>query len=662
MAPVPIVEELMPLPEVSVVVGAYNAMPYLTQCVESVKNQSLAAEKWELIVVDDGSTDDTPAELKRLAADCPQLRVERQPNSGGPAAPRNRGLESARGRYVFFLDADDWIGVETLQRLLDMAEANGSDIVLGKMVGVGGRVTPKSMFECDQPKTDLFGSRVYWALNPLKLFRREFLETRQLRFPVDLPVGQDQPFTAAAYLRANVISVLSSYDCYYARLRPDGQNNTQRAGGAQRRLPFLRRVFALLESEVEAGPKRDQLLRRHFQSEQREFLDHLDRESDLDARRAAFDQFRELVHTWCTQSISDSLPAADRLRLELVRRDRMDEALRMIRFTVDEERCDVLVENGRVLADYPGFRRLDSDLPDALFDVTAELAVDHRIDVAEWRDRAFAVAGMFDVDRLDVSHAQVQLSLRERETGAEHRVLATVSPAAESAGFHADVDPLSAADGAPLPDGLWDVFARIETQGVVKTARIGRRRDSKVDDAEQQRLFAVPRHATSLVTSYYTKPFGNLSFDVGGQLKPWSSSETVQANWSDERPARLQVRGALPAHGPRADSLRLRLRRTGAPDRTVDGRVSAAATGFSGGVSTAQLEPGRWIVELGVDLGAGTQWAPVATSARLRSRLTRVGMWPALVRPATTGRGLRLTVESLRPVNMVRLLSRRWRR
>nr|WP_037887320.1 glycosyltransferase family 2 protein [Streptomyces viridochromogenes] len=116
------------VPDVSVIIGAYNAMPYLTRCVTSVMEQTIGYDRIELIAVDDGSTDGTGAELDRLAQEFPGvMRVVHQANSGGPSAPRNAGLELARGRYVFFLDADDHLGPQALERMVAMADANGSE-------------------------------------------------------------------------------------------------------------------------------------------------------------------------------------------------------------------------------------------------------------------------------------------------------------------------------------------------------------------------------------------------------------------------------------------------------------------------------------------------------------------------------------------------------
>lgn len=110
-------------PDVSVVIGAYEAMPYLIRCLESVEAQTLPAGRMEIIAVDDGSTDGTGKYLEEFAARTAiPMRVIRQENSGGPSGPRNVGLGLARGRYVFFLDADDYFGEEALERMVSMGD------------------------------------------------------------------------------------------------------------------------------------------------------------------------------------------------------------------------------------------------------------------------------------------------------------------------------------------------------------------------------------------------------------------------------------------------------------------------------------------------------------------------------------------------------------
>ena len=104
----------MSLPDVSVVVPTYNAAETLLETIESVRRQTLSAI--ELIVIDDGSTDDTSRLLGTVHD--PRLQVFSYPNAG-IAAARNRGLERARGEFVSFIDADDLWTADKLELQLE---------------------------------------------------------------------------------------------------------------------------------------------------------------------------------------------------------------------------------------------------------------------------------------------------------------------------------------------------------------------------------------------------------------------------------------------------------------------------------------------------------------------------------------------------------------
>ncbi|MGB2941211.1 MAG: glycosyltransferase family A protein, partial [Candidatus Macondimonas sp.] len=108
---------------ITIVIPAYQAEGYLTRALESVATQS--DPDWELIVVDDGSHDGTLALAQRHAARDPaRMRVLAQANAG-PAAARNRGMAEARGEYVLFLDADDALMPDALERLRQDLRAHG---------------------------------------------------------------------------------------------------------------------------------------------------------------------------------------------------------------------------------------------------------------------------------------------------------------------------------------------------------------------------------------------------------------------------------------------------------------------------------------------------------------------------------------------------------
>lgn len=111
------------MPYLSVIVPAYNSEATLERCVRSVLDQSFV--DLELLLVDDGSTDSTPALLRQFAEEDGRVRIFTQANSGVSAA-RNLGLSHAQGTYVAFLDADDWLDLSTYEKLTAAMRESGA--------------------------------------------------------------------------------------------------------------------------------------------------------------------------------------------------------------------------------------------------------------------------------------------------------------------------------------------------------------------------------------------------------------------------------------------------------------------------------------------------------------------------------------------------------
>ena len=110
---------------ISVITPVYQGETLLPRCVESVLRQTFS--DWELLLVDDASTDATPVLCERYAAQDDRVRVLRQPENRGVSEARNRGLREARGEYVAFLDADDRYVPATLETLWKLCETTGAD-------------------------------------------------------------------------------------------------------------------------------------------------------------------------------------------------------------------------------------------------------------------------------------------------------------------------------------------------------------------------------------------------------------------------------------------------------------------------------------------------------------------------------------------------------
>ena len=109
-----------PQPRLTVIVPAYNVAPWLEQCIQSIRQQSLT--DLEIIVVDDGSTDATGELLEAWVAEESRLKVLHQPNAGQSAA-RNRALELVRSPYFTFVDGDDYLSPDVLEEAVALLES-----------------------------------------------------------------------------------------------------------------------------------------------------------------------------------------------------------------------------------------------------------------------------------------------------------------------------------------------------------------------------------------------------------------------------------------------------------------------------------------------------------------------------------------------------------
>ncbi|WP_330175868.1 glycosyltransferase [Streptomyces sp. NBC_01498] len=452
-------------PDVTVVVAVYNTMPYLTECLNSLVGQSIGLGRLEIVAVNDGSTDDSGAELDRFAERYPgTVKVIHQTNSGGPAAPSNRALEIATGRFVYFVGSDDHLGEEALERMVACADEHGSDVVVGRMVGTNGRYVRQTLYKKSDPDISLYDSDLPFALANTKLFRRELVEKHKLRFPEDLPVGSDQPFTIEACVRAERISVLGDYTYYYAVKRGDASNITYRANHLSR-LHCTTRIMRHAAELIEAGPRRDAVLKRHFTWELAKLIQDDFLPLDAATQRELCAGIAELADDYLTDGLRDSLDVKRRVRILLAQRGAVAELGRAIADEAGHGAPPFLLDAGRAFAVYPGLRDPALQLPDRGYELVGEavpgrLADGTRLLSAEWErtgDTLFAVFA-------------VRIGITGHTDSAVIRLARTAMPASAD---KAAARRLPA--GHELPDAVGE-FTRIPEPGggggTVLTARV----------------------------------------------------------------------------------------------------------------------------------------------------------------------------------------------
>jgi glycosyltransferase involved in cell wall biosynthesis len=407
-------------PDVSVIVPVYNGAPYLERCYGSIAAQSLGSNRVQVIFIDDGSTDDSPAMLDRIASENPSVDVFHTANSGGPAAPRNVGIDHARGRFIFFLDQDDALTADALQAMVTCADANATDIVIARMRSLGGRTTPLQAFTRSIPRTDVFSSSVYWVLNPLKLFRTSMIRSLGLRFPEDVRLFEDQPFVAAAYLGCNGISILADRDYILWIFRDDATNITLSRVAIDELLPGIERMMDMLAAKVPPGPKRDALMRRHFEADLvGQTFPSYRGEPDAARRSAGFAVFRRLFHEYYTDGLDAAMVPRGRILARLVAAGEeavFAEYLEALAHTPTPP--DVLFEDEHVYVQLPHFRDPALPLADELFDAAPRLAITGRFEALGIAADGLRVQAACRYGALTVHTTEISFVARSRD-GAE---------------------------------------------------------------------------------------------------------------------------------------------------------------------------------------------------------------------------------------------------
>ncbi|NLB37871.1 MAG: glycosyltransferase [Clostridiales bacterium] len=190
-------------PIVSVIIPVYNAHRHVASTVRSVLSQ--VPPESEVILINDGSRDNSLAICRELAKADPRIYVIDQPNAG-PGAARNSGLDVAKGEFILFVDSDDVLLDGAVDRLLRAIE--GHDLVIAAFVLMQNRnATVRSLFKRDatMEKAAFLDAYVrhpgsfYYSVLWNKLYRRALIEERQLRFRPDIEWGEDFVFNAGYY-------------------------------------------------------------------------------------------------------------------------------------------------------------------------------------------------------------------------------------------------------------------------------------------------------------------------------------------------------------------------------------------------------------------------------------------------------------------------------
>ncbi len=218
---------------VSVTVPVYNVAKYLPQCIESICNQTY--EALEIILVDDGSTDESGSICDRYAQEDARITVIHKKN-GGLVSARKAGLAIAHGEYVSCVDSDDWVELDMIQRLMDMESATNADMIAfagyeecNGYRGTKENTVMEGLYQTKKQLEEIYArmlmngnffepgiSTYIWN----KFFKRSLLEKYQMKVSDAISYGEDTACVYPCILAAGSVCVTNLY-LYHYRVRQD---------------------------------------------------------------------------------------------------------------------------------------------------------------------------------------------------------------------------------------------------------------------------------------------------------------------------------------------------------------------------------------------------------------------------------------------------------
>lgn len=219
------------MPQITLIVPIYNTAAYLPACLDSIAAQTF--DDIEVLLVDDGSTDQSPEIAQRYAERDPRFRYIRQPNSGASAA-RNTGIRAAKGEYIAFIDSDDWVAptyTDTLRHTDADIAFFGCHVHHDDATTPAQTITLPSVRHSDRGNieaeiirlttgaygegTDVLG----WTWD--KVFRADIIHRYQVRFNEAVSFREDELFTLQYCRHATSLQLLSDVPYHY-RIRTGG--------------------------------------------------------------------------------------------------------------------------------------------------------------------------------------------------------------------------------------------------------------------------------------------------------------------------------------------------------------------------------------------------------------------------------------------------------
>lgn len=312
-------------PYMSIIVPVYNAGDYFVACIDSLLSQSVDKEAIEILLIDDGSNDGSEVLCDQIAKKYPNLfKVYHQAPSGYASAPRNKGIDLARGKYIFFHDADDILRPEACERMISHSKNWDSDVIVFKEARVWSdgsyQVVPKyADWGGVIPQGDRFAECFLSDLDPRRLFKRSLITENGLRFKPF--INEDLLFSLEALSRADIVSFAADYTYVLYVQRNDGNINSLPNVGPKSfdsRLDSIRCLFDSLEKSNRTNEAFPFVYKKIFEHPVYKTMTTAMSSGEWENLESKLRDLRELIIPYWNGTRADVLLTTERIVIELL--------------------------------------------------------------------------------------------------------------------------------------------------------------------------------------------------------------------------------------------------------------------------------------------------------------------------------------------------------
>ncbi|MFD7292472.1 CDP-glycerol glycerophosphotransferase family protein [Streptomyces sp. NPDC059897] len=482
-------------PRLSVVVPFQNVDTYLEECLRSISLQTFT--DFEVVLVDDGSTDGSAELAARHCAADPRFRLIRQ-DAHGPGHARNTGLRAIHpdAEFLAFVDGDDVIPDYAYELLIGTLAQSGSDFVSGNVRMMNSRTSwPSTLhhkhLSRDRRRThitrhrDLVFDRTVWN----KVFRRSFWDRTAITYPEGV-LYEDVWVNLVAHYSAERVDVVGT-PVYYWRRRDRGaapsitqtnhaldniRDRITAVGDLSRYLAERARESAAYVEE-----------KRHYDRSclESDLMIHLNALRDADDEaRAYFMRHAAGFLASVDDGIVEELGAVDRVKWGLVRAGRLDELLGVLEFERGNRGSLPVRRRLRRHLAYPHLDDRGTGVPKSAYRMGREFTLRGSLAEAEWRDGKLRLSGRAYIRNLDAGkrrHSLKAVALRQKKQGRFLALPARTTYAPEAtehsgqqrysydwSGFEATIDPERLKHKGQWVEGTWDVAVGALSRGLFR--------------------------------------------------------------------------------------------------------------------------------------------------------------------------------------------------